>query len=239
MDLLLGIDGMGEPLLPQVLGAGLLTVRRIIGAWLAVGLPGLALALWLGSSVSALGRYLRAGFEALGGIPPLFILLLSAYAGFTERLSQSLVVWLVLLPEVVRRLTDAVADAYRQPFVSFAAEYQGLSASQIRRWLVLPAVMESVHAMALVTAFRILVFDITMGFLGYGQVSAVSTFGELFRNNRYLFLLPNTDSGHVLPVLAGGVVVIVIFVQALTGVLLRFSGRIVQGGRSCIDDRRS
>lgn len=232
MTLFLGLDGTGAPMAPQILGALGLSLLRISSAWIVAGCLGAAIGLVVGGSQSRAAHMMQVTTEALGGIPPLFVLLLASYTGATGLVVQTVLIWIVLLPEVARRSIDAVSDVYRQPFALFLARHQSVSPSQIRRWIVFPAILENLRTIATVIAFRVLVFDITLGFLGYGRVAATATFGELLRNNRFLFLLPQSGLEHVLPVLAVAVVCTVLCVQAVLWLVFHFTRPLIQGGLS-------
>ncbi len=226
---LFGTDGFGNDLFRQCLGAAVITIIRVLGAWLFVAVPAVVLSLRLGSTRSAGMRGVHSLVEALGGIPPLFVLLLASFFGVNRMGEQTVVIWIVLLPEAIRRITEAVADTNRQPFIA-AARDLGLEEPVVRRWYILPAIAESIRALALAMAFRILVFDITLGFLGYGRVAALVSFGELFRNNRSLFLLPHSGTGHVLPALVFGVVLTILAIRVLVQLFSAFSIRRITGG---------
>lgn len=182
-----GTDVLGNDLFSQCVEAFALTIVQVAGMWILVVVPALILTFKLGEHTGPISSISRALFEALGGIPPIFILLVVTFYGYNSLWVQSLVIYAVLYPETMRRLLHASDEIGRMSFVR-SARLMGLPGKVVQRWYILPAIYGKIVSVGETLAVRIIVLSATLGFLGYGSLGSLNGFGELLRNNRIVFV---------------------------------------------------
>jgi peptide/nickel transport system permease protein len=220
-DHLLGTDQLGRDILSRILHGGRVTLLGIVQAVTVCTLIGVLLGILAGTLRGWVELTVMRVSDVLLAIPALVILLV-VLAIFGQNESAAMVTLGIIMSPTLIRVVYAATVAVREELYVAGARVAGLTAGQVMRRHILPAVAgPALTQISLLAALACLV-EAAIGFLGLGVAPPSPTWGNLVTDAQQAIVL---HPWMLVP--TGGIIAVVALALTLVGNGIRdaYTGR--------------